>query len=143
MWKDKEKLSYIFFSHFWGILWRHWTVRKPVMHRDFHSKENSQMFPLPHVVVGTIWLTLHNQLNSTLRNTFLIFRVILIILQELKKKYLTNFYFISIYAENWYGYLVPIMLPLAQIGLTGSIYLTVAISIERYTTVVHPFFKVR
>merc|ERR1719206_32498 len=44
-------------------------------------------------------------------------------------------------ALAWYARMVPVLLPLAQIGLTGSIYLTVAISIERHTTVVHPFFK--
>ena len=37
---------------------------------------------------------------------------------------------------------VPFLLPVAQMCLTGSIYLTLAIAIERYTTVCHPFFKV-
>ena len=37
---------------------------------------------------------------------------------------------------------MPFLLPVAQMCLTGSIYLTLAIAIERYTTVCHPFFKV-
>ena len=34
-------------------------------------------------------------------------------------------------------YIVPELLYLAQIGLTGSIYLTISISVEKYTTVVY------
>ena len=39
-------------------------------------------------------------------------------------------------------YMIPHLLPLAHISLTGSIFFTLAITIERYTTVCHPFFKV-
>ena len=48
------------------------------------------------------------------------------------------------FAENRsYLQLVPILLPLAHLSLSSSIYLTLAIAVERYTTVCHPFFKVR
>ena len=35
------------------------------------------------------------------------------------------------------------MLPVAHILMTASIYLTLAITLERYTTVFHPWYKVR
>ena len=41
-----------------------------------------------------------------------------------------------------YKLLIPTVLPLAHVGLTGSVYLTLAIALERYTTVCHPYFKV-
>lgn len=40
-----------------------------------------------------------------------------------------------------YYYLLPYVLPLAQIGMTGSIYFTMAITLERYVTVCHPFYR--
>ena len=40
-----------------------------------------------------------------------------------------------------YKKMVTIILPLAHIALTGSIYSTLALTIERFITVCHPFFK--
>ena len=40
-----------------------------------------------------------------------------------------------------YYYILPWVLPLAQIGLTGSIYFTMAITVERYVTVCWPFYR--
>ena len=39
-----------------------------------------------------------------------------------------------------YFYIMPWALPIAQIGSTGSIYFTMAMTIERYLTVCHPFY---
>jgi hypothetical protein len=40
-----------------------------------------------------------------------------------------------------YWTILPFVLPMAQIGLTGSIYFTMAITVERYVTVCHPFYR--
>jgi len=37
-------------------------------------------------------------------------------------------------------YIVPYILPMAQIALTGSIYSTLAVAIERYVSVCHPHY---
>ena len=39
-------------------------------------------------------------------------------------------------------YLVPWAIPIGQISMTGSIYFTMAITIERYLTVCHPFYMI-
>jgi len=41
----------------------------------------------------------------------------------------------------WY-YIVPFAIPIGQISMTGSVYFTAAITIERYLTVCKPFYMV-
>ena len=45
-------------------------------------------------------------------------------------------------ARAWY-YVVPVSLPLAQTTMTASVYLTVSLTVERYVSVVKPFFHLK
>ena len=45
--------------------------------------------------------------------------------------------------QGYHFYVVPFVLPIIQIALTGSVYCTVGISLERYLTVCHPFYVSR
>ena len=45
------------------------------------------------------------------------------------------------YRDNYHPYIVPLGVPIIQVALTGSVYCTTAISIERYLIVCKPFGK--
>ena len=48
----------------------------------------------------------------------------------------------SLLSDTGYLALVCVVLPVAQISMTSSIYFTLCIAGERYTTVCHPWYKV-
>ena len=45
------------------------------------------------------------------------------------------------YQEYAWGYIVPWSIPILQISLTGSIYCTMAITLERYFVICRPFYR--
>merc|ERR1711970_1685197 len=47
------------------------------------------------------------------------------------------------YASHTWHYIVPYSLPIAQSSMTGSVYLTISLTVERYFSVVKPFFQMR
>ena len=49
----------------------------------------------------------------------------------------------SLLTNSTYLHMFPMLLSMAQVGLSGSIYFTIAIALERYCAVCHPFWKVR
>ena len=51
--------------------------------------------------------------------------------------------FPSLWTNSTYLHMFPMLLPLDQVGLSGSIYFTLAIAVEMYCAVCHPFWKVR
>ena len=49
--------------------------------------------------------------------------------------------FSVVYQEHAWGYIVPWSIAILQISLTGSIYSTMAISLERYLVICRPFYR--
>ena len=51
--------------------------------------------------------------------------------------------FSETYAKSeYFNYSFPYVIPIAQMAMTGSIYITMALTIERYVSVCHPFYRV-
>ena len=61
---------------------------------------------------------------------------------ETYTRYFPTFQFNVNYRQSaFYNYILPWTLPLAQVSITGSIYFTMAITVERYVCVCWPFYR--
>ena len=49
----------------------------------------------------------------------------------------------GIFQETFFPHLLPYLLPLIHIALTGSVYTTIAVAMERCVTVLAPFTQIR
>ena len=65
-------------------------------------------------------------------NIYLMFTLLVFSVPQLSENYRSRFL----------KHLVPIILPVVQIALTGSVYTTLAISLERYLVVCRPFYAI-
>ena len=65
---------------------------------------------------------------------YLVVAILLFILPHLTSSYVNN---------GTMYYIAPWAIPFGQISMTGSIYFTAAVTIERYLTVCHPFYMVK
>ncbi|TRY71961.1 hypothetical protein TCAL_14087 [Tigriopus californicus] len=79
--------------------------------------------------------TFHNLL-LTLTTFDLIYVVCSILLFSISK-------FNETYDQVYRVYMLPYLLPLAHVGLMGSVYCTLAMTVERFITVCHPFWRRR
>ena len=52
-------------------------------------------------------------------------------------------YQFTLLSEHVFAILAPYLVPVTQMALTGSVHTTVALTIERYISVVVPFFRQR
>ena len=50
--------------------------------------------------------------------------------------------FSSAYEEDIWNYILPLAIPVLQVTLTGSIYCTIAITLERYFVICQPFYRI-
>jgi hypothetical protein len=88
-----------------------------------------QSLPLG-ILIGLNFISCRDGLSRTVTLTFVgvfnNFRVTLFILQE-----------------TLFPHILPYLLPLIHIALTGSVYTTIAVAMERCVTVMAPFTKVK
>jgi len=100
------------------------------------------------IVIGVIGLIGNSALITWFAKENHIFHKLMKTLAVCDSIYIINsivlFSFTKHFSSQGFAYLsmVTVLLPVTQIFMTASIYLTLSITVERYATVCHPFYKV-